>query len=99
MDEETRDDYIASFRDTAQAQRVASWVEKITAKAPYIKGDYFCGFAGQSRSRFHYGAAHAILVDIEKAYLAENGRAWLRDSGEARAALVLGSVDQGFTWL
>ena len=74
LDEETRDDYIASFRDSAQAQHVASWVGKIAAKAQYIKGDYFCGFAGQSRTRFHYGAAHAILVDIEKAYIAEQGR-------------------------
>jgi hypothetical protein len=99
LDIETRREYILSFSDLPQSQQMGYWIEKIAAKAEYIRGDYFCSFAGQARTRFHYGAAYAILVDIEKAYIAERGRNWLSDAREARAALVLGQVDQGFTWL
>ncbi|KAF2738610.1 hypothetical protein EJ04DRAFT_41324 [Polyplosphaeria fusca] len=93
-----RADYISSFRDLPQSQQMAIWVEKIHTRAEYIKGNYFQGFAGQARTRFHYGAAYAILLDIEKAYIAEHGRHWLKDTREARASLVLGQVDRGFVW-
>jgi len=96
---DNRIDFIASFRDMPEAQQMAYWVERIAARAGVIKGDYFCGFSGQARTRFHYGAAYAILSDIEKAYIAEHGRGWLDNPREARAALVLGQVDRGFTWL
>jgi hypothetical protein len=99
LDIDTRNAFIASFHGIPEAQRMAYWVEKIAAKAHVIKGEYFCGFAGQARTRFHYGAAYAILEDIEEAYIAERGRGWLNDPIEARAALVLGQVDRGFTWL
>jgi hypothetical protein len=99
LDMDTRNDFIVSFHDMPESQRMAYWVEKIAAKAEVIKGDYFCGFSGQARTRFHYGAAYAILTDIEKAYIADHGREWLRDPREARAALVLGQVDHGTTWL
>lgn len=99
LDAEIRNDYAASFVDLQQAQHMAYWVEKIAAKAELIKGNYFHGFAGQARTRFHYGAAYAILIDIEKAYIAERGRNWLSNPREARAALVLGQLDQGCTWL
>jgi hypothetical protein len=99
LDTDTRSAFIASFRDMPEAQRMAYWVEKIATKADVIKGEYFCGFSGQARTRFHYGAAYAILTDVEKAYVAERGRGWLKDPREARAALVLGQVDHGFTWL
>jgi hypothetical protein len=95
QNEETRNDYISSFQCLTQSQQIACWVQKVAEKAHYIQGDYFCGFAGQARTRFHYGAAHAILVDIEKSYLAERGRNWLADPREARASLVLGQVDHG----
>ncbi|KAF2658975.1 hypothetical protein K491DRAFT_689578 [Lophiostoma macrostomum CBS 122681] len=98
QDDNTRNEYVASFQDLPQAQQMAVWVEKITAKAPYIERSYFCGFSGQARTRFHYGAGHAILVDIEKAYIADRGRGWLTNTKEARAALVLGQVDRGFVW-
>jgi hypothetical protein len=99
FDTDNRNDFIASFRDMPEAQHMAYWVEKIAAKAGVIKGRYFCGFSGQARTRFHYGAAYAILSDIEKSYVAEHGRGWLKNPQEARAALVLGQVDRGFTWL
>tara|TARA_R110002003_G_scaffold239_2_gene17200 strand:+ start:3170 stop:3646 length:477 start_codon:yes stop_codon:yes gene_type:complete len=99
IDSDNRAEFIALFRDMPQSQQMAYWVEKIAAKADVIKGEYFCGFSGQARTRFHYGAAHAILCDVEKSYIAERGRGWLQNSREARAALVLGQVDHGFTWL
>ncbi|KAJ4358910.1 hypothetical protein N0V95_002616 [Ascochyta clinopodiicola] len=98
LDPDTRREYIASFADLPQGQHMAYWVELIAAKAEYVRGDYFRGFAGQARTRFHYGAAYAILIEIEKAYIAERGRNWLSDPREARAALVLGQTDRGFTW-
>jgi hypothetical protein len=99
LDANVRNEFISSFRDMPEAQRMAYWVEKIATRADVIKGDYFCGFSGQARTRFHYGAAYAILTDIEKTYIAEHGRDWLHNPREARAALVLGQVDRGFVWL
>lgn len=98
QDNKTRRDYITSFGSLAGSERMAYWVEKIADKARYIQGSYFCGFSGQARTRFHYGAAYAILADIEKAYIADQGRDWLTKQPNARAFLVLGQVDLGFTW-
>jgi hypothetical protein len=99
LDPNNRESFIASFQDMHQAQQIAYWVRKVATKAEVIQGEYFCGFSGQARTRFHYGAAYAILVDIEKSYIAEHGRNWLKDVREARAALILGQVDRGYTWL
>jgi hypothetical protein len=98
QDEAVRNEFVASFRDLPESHTMAYWVQKIATQAEDIKGDYFQGFAGQGRVRFHYGAAHAILMDIEKAYLAEHGRNWLLTEREARASLVLGQVDRGLVW-
>jgi hypothetical protein len=99
QDPETRGDFVASFSDLPEAQKMAYWVQKISRQAPLIKGNFFCGFAGQGRTRFHYGAAHAILIDIEKSYVADHGRGWLsQDERAARASLVLGQSDTGFVW-
>lgn len=81
-----------------QAQQTAVWVEQMASRTHLVHGNYFTGFAGQGRVRFHYGAAHAILIDIEKAYIADHGRNWLRDEREARVSLVLGQVDRPFVW-
>src|ERR1700744_495796 len=62
QDEENRGRFISTFRDLPESQHMAYWVQKISQKAEFIKGDYFAGFAGQARVRFHYGAAHAILI-------------------------------------
>ena len=48
---DNRIDFIASFRDMPEAQQMAYWVEKIAARAEVIKGNYFCGFSGQARTR------------------------------------------------
>ncbi|KZM26853.1 uncharacterized protein EKO05_0010769 [Ascochyta rabiei] len=61
--------------------------------------DFFEGFAGQGRVRWHYGAAHPILSDIETCYIAERGRNWLANEAKARASLVAGrSNDEGLVW-
>ncbi|OAG05775.1 uncharacterized protein CC84DRAFT_1186919 [Paraphaeosphaeria sporulosa] len=52
QDETTRYRYIASFNGQPHAAQMAYWVEKISAKAQYIQHSYFCGFAGQARTRF-----------------------------------------------
>src|ERR1700753_2273536 len=99
QDPDTRRSLIASFRDMPEAERMEYWVNKVSQLAPLIKGKFFLGFAGQGRERFHYGAGHAILLDIEKCYVAENGRGWLtHNERTARASLVLGQVDHGFVW-
>jgi hypothetical protein len=99
QDPETRGNFIASFHDMPEVERMEYWVNKITHLAPLIRGNFFVGFAGQGRKRFHYGAGHAILLDIEKCYVAENGRGWLsHNERTARASLVLGQVDHGFVW-
>ncbi|KAE9993010.1 hypothetical protein EG327_006979 [Venturia inaequalis] len=98
QDDAIRDEFISSFRDLPESQRMTYWVHKIAFRAEHIKGDFFQNFAGQGRVRFHYGAAYAILIDIEKAYVAEHGRNWLSQEREARASLVLGQVDQGLVW-
>jgi hypothetical protein len=98
-DPETRAKFIASFSDMPEAEYMGQWVDQISEYAHLIKGDFFAGFAGQARARFHFGAAHAILIDIEKSYVAEYGRGWLsHDEPSARARLVLGRVREGLVW-
>jgi hypothetical protein len=99
QDPGTRGEFIDSFQDMPEAKRMSYWVNKISLQAPHIKNEFFTGFAGQGRIRFHYGAAHAILIDIEKSYIADHGRGWLsRHERSARASLVLGLVDNSFVW-
>lgn len=98
QDDAIREEFISSFGDLPESQRMAYWVQKIALRAEHIRGNFFQNFAGQGRVRFHYGAAYAILIDIEKAYVAEHGRNWLSLEREARASLVLGQVDQGLVW-
>lgn len=101
QDPDIRGDFLDSFHNSSPAEmaRMEFWVNKIAYKAPLIKHQFFNGFAGQGRVRFHYGAAHAILMDIEKSYIAGQGRGWLsQDARAARAQLVLGQVDHGFVW-
>jgi hypothetical protein len=99
QDPDTKSEFITSFHDMPEAKYMEHWVNSISRLAPLIKGKFFVGFAGQGRKRFHYGAAHAILLDIEKSYLADHGRGWLsQNERAARASLVLGQVDHEFVW-
>jgi hypothetical protein len=61
-------------------------------------GEFFTEFAGQGRTRWHYGVAHPILSDLENVWIAEHGREWLRNENEARNKLVLGSTNRGLFW-
>lgn len=73
-------------------------VENIAEKSDYLE-DFFKEFAGQGRVRWHYGAAHPILSDVEDCYIADKGRNWLFFEQHARMDLVLGPVnDEGLVW-
>jgi hypothetical protein len=98
QDETNRENFVRSFGDLSDSQLLTGWVQKISEKAEFIKDNFFTEFVGQARTRFHYGAAHAILIDIEKSYIADHGRNWLANERKARAALVLGQVDDGLVW-
>jgi len=97
-DEDIRTAFIRTFENRPEARKMEEWVEAISRQSPYIKRDFFQQFAGQGRVRWHYGAAHAILCDIENAYIAEHGRNWLANEEEARTNLVLAPVGEGFVW-
>lgn len=99
QDENIRQDFIntLSDRQPEERQQLQTWVENIAQRSIYMD-ETFVTFAGQGRVRWHYGAAHPILSDIENSYLAEQGRWWLRDEEEARLRLVLGQVDKGLVW-
>jgi hypothetical protein len=96
--EHHRNDFIQSFRDHPNFESLKAQVEKI-AFARENKYEFFEEFAGQGRIRWHYGAAHPILSDIEDCYIAEKGRNWLDDESDARVHLVLGTINaEGLMW-
>lgn len=98
MDDTVKDEYFETIADRVQQTTMHDWVEKISRACPDLE-NFFVKFAGQGRKRFHYGAAHPILSDIERAYIAERGRDWLHNEAEARTKLVLGDVSGGLDWL
>lgn len=62
---------------------------------------FFGRFAGQSRKRWHFGAAHSILLDFEKSesYRQTGEKNWLiEDEPRARHSLVLGRRDHGLRY-
>lgn len=95
LDPGLRDTYI---KDTGQTRDDYQWTQALD-NHDYFTESFFSDFAGQGRSRWHYGVAHPILAGIEEAYVAEYGRDWLRDSEKARVAMVMGP-DQliGLRW-
>jgi hypothetical protein len=99
-DEQNRNAFINSFGDQDELDDLRTKVQEIAriANGEYME-EFFQDFAGQARIRWHYGAAHPILSDIENCYIAEKGRNWLANEEQARAKLVLGEVnDQGLIW-
>ncbi|KAF1839412.1 hypothetical protein BDW02DRAFT_151108 [Decorospora gaudefroyi] len=93
-----REAFISSFQDEPDYRELKSWIENVANKAEHMH-DFFVDFAGQARVRWHYGAAHAILSDIENCYIADKGRNWLASEREARASLVLGPInEEGLVW-
>lgn len=97
MDETVRHHYLQSIHDRDDRGKMQIWVERISEQCPSM-GKFFVSFAGQGRKRWHYGAAHPIITDIERAYIAGHGRDWLASEEEARTSLVLGVVSGGLDW-
>jgi hypothetical protein len=97
-DEDVVNAFTMTFVASPKYLEMKKRVEKISAQAEFLKGDFFMNFAGQGRIRWHYGAAQPILSDIENCYVAEHGRDWLRNEEEARIELVLGSSERGLFW-
>ena len=97
-DERHRNEFVNTFRDQPEFDQLKIWVDDVAHKGEHMY-DFFVDFAGQARIRWHYGAAHPILSDIENCYIADKGRNWLANEKEARANLVLGPVnDEGLVW-
>ncbi|KAJ4346216.1 hypothetical protein N0V95_005582 [Ascochyta clinopodiicola] len=99
-DEGHRNEFIGSFHDQPNFEELKAEVKSLAELSSRTDmKDFFQGFAGQGRVRWHYGAAHPILSDIETCYIAEKGRNWLADEAGARSSLVAGrSNDEGLVW-
>jgi len=99
MDDVVCAKYLDTITDHGARSSMRKWVEEIRVACPDLN-DFYVRFAGQARLRYHYGAAHPILTDIERAYIANEGRDWLHAETEARVKLVLGDVQEGgLDWL
>ena len=97
MDDAVKQEYIQTIADVDRDTMIHS-VQDTSEACPHLK-DFFVEFAGQGRKRFHYGVAHPILTDIERAYIADRGRNWLENEKEARTRLVLGDKLGGLNWM
>lgn len=96
--EQNRNEFIDTFRDHPDLKKLQARMESI-ANAEENIHEFFDEFAGQARVRWHYGAAHPILSDIEHCYIAKKGRNWLADERDARMNLVLGPInEEGLMW-
>ncbi|KAF1841258.1 uncharacterized protein K460DRAFT_322312 [Cucurbitaria berberidis CBS 394.84] len=97
-DERHRNEFVDTFQDQPEFDQLNVWVDNVANKGEDMY-DFFGDFAGQARVRWHYGAAHPILCDIENCYIADKGRNWLANEKEARVNLVIGPVnDEGLVW-
>ncbi|KAF1922614.1 uncharacterized protein M421DRAFT_104955 [Didymella exigua CBS 183.55] len=98
--EQRRAAFINSFGDQPNFNELKAEVDHLaTLSTGEDLKHFFQEFAGQARVRWHYGAAHPILSDIENCYIAAKGRNWLANEAEARASLVTGrSNDEGLVW-
>lgn len=61
------------------------WIDALKEDA--FKGEFFVGFGGQGRRRWHYGVANAVLAGLEDEFIKKYGRDWLR-LHDAREKLV-----------
>jgi hypothetical protein len=96
--EEHRNQFMNTFQDHPEFEKLKIRVEDI-GNAEENAYEFFEEFAGQARVRWHYGAAHPILSDIEDCYIAHKGRNWLADERDARMNLVLGTINaEGLMW-
>lgn len=77
------------IRDTGRIQEDFAWMNTLTNENLFCQ-DFFTQFAGQGRVRWHYGVAHPILEGIERTFMADWGRNWLRNADIARTLMVKG---------
>ncbi|TKA81749.1 hypothetical protein B0A55_01129 [Friedmanniomyces simplex] len=99
MDHQIRTDFINTIDDVADRLEMERRIKDLGLYCEAIRdADFFENFSGQGRVKWHYGAAHAILCDIEEIYIAPEGRNWLRDESRARTYLVLGKPSGGLEW-
>lgn len=100
MDDRIRHDFLDTVANVPEHSDMQQGIEEISQQCrsfePY---DFFEKFSGQGRQPWHYGAAHGILCDIEDAYVAREGRHWLRNEKRARTFLVLGKREGALDWL
>ena len=89
LNPELRDTYI---KETGRPRKSFTWTATLQ-QDNLFQEDFFTRFAGQGRVRWHYGIAHDILAGIEASYVAKHGRNWLKDTEEARSALVTGPTN------
>jgi hypothetical protein len=81
-----RDRRRSSMVATGQQEQVSpDWIQELSKG--YFKEDFFIGFGGQGRRRWHYGVAYTIVAGIEDEFVKEYGRDWLQHP-EARDKLV-----------
>jgi hypothetical protein len=72
-DKQHRKEFLETFRDQPDYHELKARIESVAMKGEHMH-DFFVDFAGQARVRWHYGAAHAILSDIEACYNMKHGR-------------------------
>ncbi|CAN9147670.1 unnamed protein product [Alternaria alternata] len=77
-DKQHRDEFIKTFKTQPDYHELKCRIESVADKGEYME-EFFVDFAGQARIRWHYGAAHAILSDIEDCYIQRKGRNWLAE--------------------
>ncbi|MCJ1428298.1 hypothetical protein MMC29_006207 [Sticta canariensis] len=95
LDPGLRNTYI---RDTGRTQEDFAWTDALNNE-DFFRQAFFTQFAGQGRVRWHYGVAHPILEGIERTFMADWGRNWLKEPERARTLLVLGpDRSAGLTW-
>lgn len=95
LDSEVRRSFL---RDSERNEDDLAFISLLEMDDFYRDG-FFTRFAGQGRTRWHYGVAHPILAAIEGNHVAYSGRGWLADTKTARAAIIWGPVKyQGLIW-
>ncbi|KAK4543548.1 hypothetical protein LTR36_005443 [Oleoguttula mirabilis] len=100
MDDQVRNMFINSIHAAGERADMRRRIEEVSIHCKAIDSvPFFAKFSGQGRVRWHYGAAHPILCDVEDAYVAQEGRHWLEDEARARTFLVLGKRTGGLDWL
>jgi hypothetical protein len=70
---------------------MSNWIDALEEDT--FKSEFFVGFGGQGRRRWHYGVANAVLAGLEDQFIKSRGRDWLRakearDTKEARDKLI-----------